>query len=101
MKMELQWKAIEEKNTAIKWGEFADLLTSSEDSWPGVPSDTAWPSHTDGPLRANGWPDLKVGVEVSVEVCSDAVGSARGDSACRSLMIIECFSVFNLLSLLL
>jgi hypothetical protein len=100
MKGELQWKATEEKNAAIKWGEFADLLTSSEDGWLGVPSDVVWPSHSDGLLRADGWPDLKVGVEVSVEVHSDVVGSSRGNFACRSLMIIECLSVSNLLSLL-
>jgi hypothetical protein len=34
MKEELQWKAIEEKNATIKWGEFADLWSSSEDGWP-------------------------------------------------------------------
>jgi hypothetical protein len=39
MKEELQWKAIEEGNAAIKWGEFADSIASSEDGWPGVPSD--------------------------------------------------------------
>jgi hypothetical protein len=100
MKGELQWKVIEERNSAIKWGEFADLLTSSDDGWPGVPLDAAWPSHSDEPLCADGWPILEVGVEVSVEVHSDAVESPREHSACRSLMIIECFSVSNLLSLL-
>jgi hypothetical protein len=100
MKEELQWKAIEEKNAAIKWGEFAGSWCSLEDGWPGVPSDAVWPSTSDGPLCPDGWPDLEVGVEVSVEVHSDVMGSLRGNSACRSLMIIECLSVSNLLSLL-
>jgi hypothetical protein len=100
MKEELQWKAIEDKNAAIKWGEFAGLWSSSEDCWLGVPSDAVWPSPSEGLLRADGWPDLKVRVEVSIEVHSDLGGLSRGDSACRSLMIIECFSVSNLLSLL-
>jgi hypothetical protein len=100
MKGELQWKAIEERNSAIKWGEFADSAISSEDSLPEVPSDAVWPSHSDGLLRTNGWPALKVGVEVSVEVHSDVVESPREHSTCRSLMIIEHFSVSNLLSLL-
>jgi hypothetical protein len=100
MKEELQWKAIEEKNAVIKWGEFAGLWSSLEDGWLGVPSDAVWPSPSDGPLRVDGWPDLEVGVEVSVEVHSDVVGSSRGNSACRSFMITECLSVSNLLSLL-
>jgi hypothetical protein len=100
MEGELQWKAIEERNLAIKWGEFADSLTSSEDGWPGVPSSAEWPSHSEGLLRADGWPDLEVGIEVSVEVRSDVEDLSRGNSACRSLMLIECFSVSNLLSLL-
>jgi hypothetical protein len=100
MREELQWKAIEEKNAAIKWGGFAGSWSSSEDGWPGVPSDAMWPSPSEGPLRVGDWPDLEVGVEVSVEVHSDVVGLLREDSTCRSLMIIECFSVSNLLSLL-
>jgi hypothetical protein len=87
MKEELQWKAIEERNLAIKWGEFADSMASSEDGWPGVSSAAAWP-------------DLEVGIEVSVEVRSDVADLSKGDSACRSLMIIRCFFVSNLLSLL-
>jgi hypothetical protein len=87
MEGELQWKAIEERNLAIKWGEFADSTASSEDGWPVVSSAAAWP-------------DLEVGIEVSVEVRSDVEDLSKGDSACRSLMIIGCFFVSNLLSLL-
>jgi hypothetical protein len=50
MEGELRWKAIEERNLAIKWGEFADSAASSEDGWPGVPSDAKWPSHSEGNL---------------------------------------------------
>jgi hypothetical protein len=97
MEGELRWKAIEERNLAIKWGEFADSAASSEDGWPGVPSDAAWPAHSEGLLCADGWPDLEVGIE---EVCLDVEDLSRGNSACRSLMIIGCFFVSNLLSLL-
>jgi hypothetical protein len=80
MKEELQWKAIEERNCAIKWGGgFVDSVASSEDGWPGVSSDAAWPDRSEGPLRANGWPDLKVGIEVLVEVRSDVEDLSRGN----------------------
>jgi hypothetical protein len=71
MRMELQWKEIEEKNCAIKWGGWLDAETSLEEGWPGVSSDAAWLA-------------LEVGVEVLVEVRSE-VGSLKEDSACRSL----------------
>jgi hypothetical protein len=70
MRMELQWKEIEEQNAAIKWGGWVDTETSSEEGWLGVSSDARWPA-------------LEVGVEVSVEVRLE-VGSLKGDSACRS-----------------
>jgi hypothetical protein len=70
MRMELQWKEIEEQHSTIKWGGWLDAETSLEEGWPGVSSDTAWPA-------------LEVGVEVSVEVRLE-VGSLKGDSACRS-----------------
>jgi hypothetical protein len=87
MKEELQWKEIEEKNCAIKWGGWLDSVDSSEDGWPGVSSNAVWPN-------------LEVGVEVSVEVRSEVGDLALGNYACRSLMIIGCLSVSNLLSLL-
>jgi hypothetical protein len=82
MEGELQWKAIEERNLAIKWGEFADSPTSLEGDWPVVSSAAAWP-------------DLEVGIKFSVEVHSDVEDLSRGNSACRSLMIIGCFFVSN------
>jgi hypothetical protein len=36
MRMELQWKEIEEQSTAIKWGGWLDVEMSSEEGWPGV-----------------------------------------------------------------
>jgi hypothetical protein len=70
MREELQWKEIEDQNTAIKWGGWVDTETSLEDGWPAVSSDGRWPA-------------LEVGVEVLVEVHSE-VGSLKGNSACRS-----------------
>jgi hypothetical protein len=70
MRIELQWKEIEEKNCTIKWGGWLDEEVSSDEGWPGASSGSAWLA-------------LEVGVEVSVEVHSE-VGSSNGDSACRS-----------------
>jgi hypothetical protein len=67
MRDELKWKGMEEHNAAVKWGFDSDA--SSNDGWPSVPQNARWP-------------DLEVGVEVSVEVRSE-VGSLEGDSACR------------------
>jgi hypothetical protein len=47
-----------------------------------------------------GWPSVEGGVEVAIEVCSDASELERKRSTCRPLMIIDCFSVSDLLSLL-
>jgi hypothetical protein len=47
-----------------------------------------------------GWPSVEGGVEVSIEVCSDALKSEEERSACRLSVIIDCLSVSNLLSLL-
>jgi hypothetical protein len=50
--------------------------------------------------RNHGWPSIEGGVEVTIKVCSDALKSEEKRSTCRSLMILECFSVLDLLSLL-
>jgi hypothetical protein len=55
MRIELQWKELEEKNCASKWGGWLDAEEPSDEGWPGVPSDAAWPA-------------LEVEVEVSVDV---------------------------------
>jgi hypothetical protein len=47
-----------------------------------------------------GWPSIEGGVEVTVEVCSDASKLEKERSACRSLMILGCFSVLDILSIL-
>jgi hypothetical protein len=70
MRDELKWKEVDEQNAAIKWGMGFDAETSSEDGWPDILLDARWPN-------------LEVGVEVSVEVHSE-VGPLKGDSACRS-----------------
>jgi hypothetical protein len=64
MRDELKWKEVDEQNAAIKWGMGFDAKMSSEDGWPDIPSDARWP-------------DLEVGVEVSVEVRSE-IGSLKG-----------------------
>jgi hypothetical protein len=46
------------------------------------------------------WPSIEGGVEVTIEVCSDVSKPEKECSACRSLMILDCFSVLDLLSIL-
>jgi hypothetical protein len=87
MREELQWKEIEERNCAVKWGGWLDTEESSEGDWPVVPSNAVWP-------------ELEVGVEVSVEVRSEVGDLVKGNSACRSLVIIGCLSASDILSLL-
>jgi hypothetical protein len=48
----------------------------------------------------HGWPSIEGGVEVTIEVYSDTSKLERKRSTCRSLMIIDCFSVPDLLSFL-
>jgi hypothetical protein len=81
MERELQWKVLEAQNDTIQWGNFADSVSLSDDGWPGVLADAVWPSASDGPLCANCWTDLKVGIEVSIEVRSDAVEDQGEHSA--------------------
>jgi hypothetical protein len=63
------WKAREAQNDAIQWGVDVELLSSSEEGWPGIPAEARWHA----PIGADGWPSVKGGIEVSVEVISDAV----------------------------
>jgi hypothetical protein len=86
MRDELKWKEVDERNAAIKWGVF-ETDTPSEEGWPDALSDARWP-------------DLEVGVEVSVEVRSNVGDLVQGNSACRLLMIIGCLSTSDVLSLL-
>jgi hypothetical protein len=95
------WKAWEAQNDVIRWGVDVDSSTPSEESWPGVPADAVWSSPLPGALlHADGWPSVEGGVEVAIEVCPDTVELQREHSACRSLMIIGCLSVPDLLSFL-
>jgi hypothetical protein len=57
-----------------------------EEGWPGVSVDDAHRIVWDGGLtRADGWPSVEGGVEVVMEVCSDAQELQRGHSACMFL----------------
>jgi hypothetical protein len=86
MRDELKWKEVDEQNAAIKWGLF-ETDTPSEEGWPDV-------------LSSARWPDLEVGVEVSVEVRLDVGDLVQGNSTCRLLMLIGCLSTSDVLSLL-
>jgi hypothetical protein len=105
---EAAWKAREAQRDELGWGE--DRRPSSPlEGWPDIPVDderrVEWSSSesrvlTSYPSHNCGWPSVEGGIEVAVEVCSDAVEPERKRSTCRSLMIIACLSVPDLLSLL-
>jgi hypothetical protein len=105
---ETTWKAREAQRDKVGWGE--DRRPSSPlEGWPGVPADdecrVEWSASesrvsTSYPSCNRGWPSVEGGIKVAIEVCSDAVELERKCSACRSLMIIACLSVPDLLSLL-
>jgi hypothetical protein len=78
---ENMWKAQKAQNDAIQWGVDVESSALSEEGWPGVPMDAVWPYR----IGADGWPSIEGGVEVSVEVCSDASAHQREHSACRCL----------------
>jgi hypothetical protein len=100
LEREAVWKAQEVQNDVIQLGVDIDSELS-EKGWPGVPADAILPSPLPGtPLHANGWPSVKGGVEVFIEVCSEVVEPEKECSTCRSLMVIDCLSVPDLLSLL-
>jgi hypothetical protein len=105
---EAEWKAQEAQQDEQGWGE--DRCSSSPlEGWPGIPVDderrVEWLASesrvsTSYPPHNRGWPSVKGGIEVAIEVCSDVVELERERSTCRSLMIIDCLSVPDLLSLL-
>jgi hypothetical protein len=88
------------------WGNTPPTSPIHE-GWPGVPIDAGsgtWPLPSDIVLlHPDGWPNLSPpvqdGVRVTIEVES-SVGDLEEHSACRSLVIIGCLSVLNLLSFL-
>jgi hypothetical protein len=74
------------------------------ESWPGarVVEDGTWPLPTDVVLlRPDGWPllssSVQDGISVTIELRTIVEGS-EGHSACRSLVVIGCLSVPDLLS---
>jgi hypothetical protein len=83
---EKEWESCQAQNDAIEWGKGSCSGVPSEEGWPGVPADAVWPSYDAEDLtRTHGWPSVKGGVEVIVEVCSDALERQREHSACRCL----------------
>jgi hypothetical protein len=103
-----EWKAREVQRDEQGWGE--DRCPSSPlEGWPDVPVDdecrVEWLASesqvsTSYPPHNHGWPSVEGGIEVAIEVCSDVVELERKHSACRSLVIMDCLSVPDLLSLL-
>jgi hypothetical protein len=90
-------------------GGSAGCPSSPLEGWPGVPMDderrVEWLASesrvsTSYPPHNCGWPSVEGGIEVAIEVCSDIVELERKRSTCRSLVIIDCLSVPDLLSLL-
>jgi hypothetical protein len=83
---EKEWEKCQAFNNAIDWGKKDGSEASLEEGWPGVPADAVWPSYDAGDsTRTHGWPSVEGGVEVVVEVCSDASERQREHSACRCL----------------
>jgi hypothetical protein len=88
------WKAREAQNDAVQWGVDVESSSLLEEGWPNVPAEARWHA----PIGADGWLSVEGGVEVSIEVVSDAVELERDCSACRLPVIIGCLSFSNLLS---
>jgi hypothetical protein len=109
MAREVEWKACEsQRDEEIGWGE--DRRPSSPlEGWPGVSEDDErrkeWAASESRVTTSyhsinRGWPSIEGGVEVTIEVCSDASKHEKERSACRSLVIIDYISVPDLLSFL-
>jgi hypothetical protein len=83
---EKEWENRQVQNDTIEWGKRSHSETPVEEGWPSVPTDAVWPPYDAGDsTHTHGWPSVKRGVEVVVEVCSDASKHQREHSACRSL----------------
>jgi hypothetical protein len=94
MVREAEWKAHEvQRDEEIGWGEHP-RSSSPLRGWPGVSEDDerrkAWAA-LDSKVTTSyhpincGWPSIEGGVEVMVEVCSDASKIEEERPACRSL----------------
>jgi hypothetical protein len=103
---EAEWKAREAHNDAQEWGVGTRPTTPLEEGW-GVPVDdehwVEWSTSDNKvlvsyPSLNRSWPSVERGVEVTIEVRSDIVEPESGRSAYRSLMLIDRFSVPDLLS---
>jgi hypothetical protein len=103
---EAEWKAKEENNYTQDWGADSHPSTLLEDGWDAPVDDkrrAEWSASdskvsVSNPSITLGWPSVEGGVEVSIEVRSDIAEPESGRSTCRSLMIIVCLSVRDLLS---
>jgi hypothetical protein len=95
---EVEWKDQEAQNEAVQWGgsnrdgwEVTPPASPVAESWPGAVADEHsgnWPSLSEVvPTCADGWPDLSTnvdgGVEVTIEVVTDAREVQGEHSACR------------------
>jgi hypothetical protein len=85
---EAEWKETEVHNNV----EAAHWKIDAPDGWGNTPPTSPVPE---------GWPNLSVsgasGIQVTIEVKS-SVGELKEHSTCRSLVLIGCLSVFDLLS---
>jgi hypothetical protein len=108
---EAEWKQrevsnnVETANWAMEapdsWGN-TPPTSPVQEGWLGVPADATWPPLSDTVLLCpGGWPDLSPqvsdGVRVTIEVLSN-VESLEEHSTCRSLVVICCLLVPDLLS---
>jgi hypothetical protein len=103
---EAEWKVKETQNDVQEWGVDSRPTTPLEEGW-GAPMDdehrAEW-STSDSKVSVSypsincSWPSVEGGVEVAIEVRSNVVESESGCSACRSLMLIDCLSVPDILS---
>jgi hypothetical protein len=94
MVREAEWKAREvQRDEEIGWGEHRRPLSPLK-GWPGVSEDDERQkarAASDSKVTTSyhsinrGWPSIEGGVEVTVEVCSDASKIGEEGSACRSL----------------
>jgi hypothetical protein len=113
---EAKWKDREAHNDAeaacweVKapdgWG-ITPPTSPIHEGWPSVPIDAGsgtWPLPSNiVPLHPDGWPDLSPPVQDRVRVTFEvksSVGDSEEHSTCRSLVIIGCLSVLDLLSFL-
>jgi hypothetical protein len=102
----VEWKAKEIQNDAQDWGKSSRPFTPSDGGWGVSMDDKHWVewSASDSKVSISylplnhGGPSMEGGVKVAIEVFSSVTEPVSGCSTCRSLMIIDCLSVPDLLS---